>query len=582
MASTDKSPDKPAADRPQMAVQPALDEAVDHHLAGRLDESAAIYRQVLKNSPEHPVALHLIGLIAHQTGRNETALDLISRALAVEPDYYEAHSNLGLVLAELSRLEEAVACHSKALAINSSYAEAHNNLGNVLQTLGRYPEAVASYQTALAIDPASPETTTNLGTALKQLGRPHQAMACYRGALTMAPNSPETLVNLADVLQDLQQLDEAVSVYGKALDTSPNDVDTLGNLAGALNKLSRFDEAAECYAKAFATAPRGGITIMQLYSASQLPLEIAGCDLASLVDQARPGPGDEDEDFESWRGFARASMLHRAGRYDEAWQNLAKANRWPAAQWTQQAARQAESHDGLLNEARAGLFPAPPLTSLVGGERPLVLFILGPSRSGKTALERLVCTTDDARPSHERAVLHEAMRQTCHQAEQSMPTSLKNLPAALTAPFRDIWRQQLAALTGPAQLLTNTNPGYISEVLYASAILPGLRFAFIKRNVDDVTLRIFMKRYRRNNPHAYDVKTIAAYVAWYNDMIDALAERLPDVSAVIRYEDMICEPAEALGSVARLCGAKLPSGPLPQLGDDRGCAVPYARNLNVD
>lgn len=562
-------------------MQSLLDSAVDHHLADRLGEADAMYQQVLATSPDHPVALHLSGLIAHQKGRNEAAKELITRALAIEPGYYEAQSNLGLVLAELGRLDEAMEFHRKALAINPSYAEAHNNLGNALQTAGRYQDAVASYHTALNIDPASPDTLSNLGSALTHLQRPHDALEYCRRAVVLAPGSPDNLINLGHVLKALEQLEGAASVYSKVLTHQPDDVRALGNLAGTLQALSRHDEAAGCYVRAFAASPPGAIPIMWLYSASQLPVEIPDCDLAALIEVARPHHGQDEADFESWRGFARASLRHLHGQHDDAWQHLATANSWPARQMATPAAERAESRHHLLDRVRAGVTPAQ-LASPDEDEPPATLFILGPSRSGKTTLERLISPVDGVRRSHERALLHDAMRQTCLEAGVTTPSVLADLPSSHAASFRRHFRQQLAIPAGQlTQAVSNTNPYHIQDVLPAAALLPGARFAFVKRDIDDITLRIFMKRYASGNHHAYDVAMITDYIAWYNQMIDALAERLPDTSTVIRYEDMIAAPAATQHNIAQLCNIELTGAPLPDLGDDRGCATPYAAHLKA-
>ena len=101
------------------------------------------------------------------------------------------------------------------------------------------------------------------------------------------------------------------------------------------------------------------------------------------------------------------------------------------------------------------------------------------------------------------------------------------------------------------------------------------RFIFVKRDPDDIELRIYMKKYHRGNAYAYDIGNIREHVAWYNQMVDVVAERVPHISMVIQYENMIADPAAALRPVAELCGLAPPDGPLPQLGDDRGCAAPY-------
>ena len=38
-----------------------IEQALEHHRAGRLQQAEAIYRQMLRQEPNHPDALHLLG-----------------------------------------------------------------------------------------------------------------------------------------------------------------------------------------------------------------------------------------------------------------------------------------------------------------------------------------------------------------------------------------------------------------------------------------------------------------------------------------------------------------------------------------
>ena len=132
-----KSGSPPSGQQTQ-TTQQAIDLAVQHHNAGRLPEAEGIYQQILQTNPNQPIALHLLGVVAHQMGKNDVAFDLITKALAIKPDYAEAHSNLGIALKELGKLDEAVASYRKALAIKPDLSEAYYGLGMVLLMVGQY------------------------------------------------------------------------------------------------------------------------------------------------------------------------------------------------------------------------------------------------------------------------------------------------------------------------------------------------------------------------------------------------------------------------------------------------------------
>ena len=69
----------------QVTVAQAILMAIEHHRAGRLREAESIYRQVLAAEPNHPDALHFLGVLAHQAGQFQTAAELIEHAIAAHP-----------------------------------------------------------------------------------------------------------------------------------------------------------------------------------------------------------------------------------------------------------------------------------------------------------------------------------------------------------------------------------------------------------------------------------------------------------------------------------------------------------------
>jgi tetratricopeptide (TPR) repeat protein len=272
-----------------VTIEQALDLARQHHGAGRLPEAEGIYQQILSADPNQPIALHLLGVIAHQVGKNDIAVDLIGKSLAIMPDYAEAHNNLGNALKDLGRLDDAMASYNKALAnradfalahcnlgnafkdqgrlddaivsyhravaINPDYAEAHSNLGNVLQKRGQVEEAAASYRNVLAVRPDYVEAHSNLGTVLQELGQYDEAIASFREALVIKPDAAEVHYNLGLAYMSLEKLDDAVASYRKAFAIKPDYAEAHYNLANALKEQGQLDQAVACYREALAVVP---------------------------------------------------------------------------------------------------------------------------------------------------------------------------------------------------------------------------------------------------------------------------------------------------------------------------------------
>jgi len=247
--SKDESKENQESVSGQRTVEQALDLALQEHNAGRLAEAQDLYQTVLEDEPDHPVALHLLGVIAHQTGKNEVAEDFIARAISLNPDYTEAHNNLGIVLQKLGKLEDAALCCRKAIALNPEYGEAYNNLGIVLQEMGRLEEAASSYEKALSIGP-DPEVHANLGSAYQELGQLDAAVASFKNALALHPEFIEAHNYLGNALEELGQLDNAVISYREAIALKPDFPGAHYNLGSSLQKMGEYESAVYNYQEA--------------------------------------------------------------------------------------------------------------------------------------------------------------------------------------------------------------------------------------------------------------------------------------------------------------------------------------------
>jgi predicted O-linked N-acetylglucosamine transferase (SPINDLY family) len=233
----------------------ALDLALQHHQAGRLQEAEALYRQILLAEPKHPDALHLLGVIAHQVGRHHIAVDYICRAIGLNPAVAEFHFNLGEAYRAQGRLEEAVVAYRQALALKPAFAEACNNLGNALKEQGKLDEAVASYRQAVALQPTYAEALNNLGNALKDQGKLEEAVASFRQALALRPEYAVAHNNLGVALQWQGKLEEAVAAYRQALSLKPAFAEAYNNLGNVLQEQRKLEEAEANYRHALTLKP---------------------------------------------------------------------------------------------------------------------------------------------------------------------------------------------------------------------------------------------------------------------------------------------------------------------------------------
>jgi tetratricopeptide (TPR) repeat protein len=237
------------------SVQEALAAAVRHMREGQLPQAEQMCRQVLRQEPENPDALHLLGLIAHQTGHREAAAGLLGQAAALRPQWHEVHRNLGLVLASIGRLDEAIVAYRRAVALQPQ-AATYTNLGNALTAKGQFDGAVDAHRQSVALQPAYAEGQYNLGNALLQRGDVDEAIRAYHQAIALNPQLVEAHGNLASALRRRGRLEEAIAHYRRAVALRPRSAESHYNLSIALHEYGHLEESVDACHHAIAAEPR--------------------------------------------------------------------------------------------------------------------------------------------------------------------------------------------------------------------------------------------------------------------------------------------------------------------------------------
>lgn len=232
-----------------------LTQALQLHQQGQLQKARALYERVLKAEPKSVQALHLLGVLAAQTGHYQWSVDLIGRAIALVPGEATFHNDRGNALVELGRTEDAIASFERAIALRPDYAEAYYNRGDALQNLRRLDDALASYDAAIAAAPDFFEAHNNRGNVLRELERHEEAAASYRHALTLQPADVDAQLNLARALRAMHRLEEAGAAYQRTLELRPDLVDAMSDMGGVLRDLGHTDRALDVLNHALQLAP---------------------------------------------------------------------------------------------------------------------------------------------------------------------------------------------------------------------------------------------------------------------------------------------------------------------------------------
>lgn len=456
------------------------------------------------------------------------------------------------------------------------YYGALHTLGLIYADKRLFPHALGCLVRACMLDPHSWKALTALSGVYLELGASEMAARTLEQARQIKADDPAIHLTLAEIYRSEREYELARDAFRRAFELD-GELHAAGiGFAECSMALGEHDEAADVLKT---LTGRGVASLPVLALLNQLPPAAGAFDVLAAIDKAAPEPNSDKASFENSVAFVRAAALHNAKRYEAAWEELTSANRtmWSGAQ--NEALQLRETQRANIADLKSKRIKI--RHAAEPDPRTISLFILGPSRSGKTTMEALASALHGVKRGCESPVMENAVRRTFQSAGLLAHRMFEVLPPKLDSQCCEIYLEELARRAGSAKVFTNTHPGRIHDAARVAAAIPGVRFIFIKRNFEDNMLRIYMQKYAVGNADSYDLKAIRDGLAWYHEMIDLLAAKLPDISRVVTYEEIVADPRAAIRVAAELCGLPMEHGPIPHIGDDRGCAEPYREFLRA-
>jgi tetratricopeptide (TPR) repeat protein/MFS family permease len=164
---------------------------------GKLDESVAIYKELIKANPTMSIM---------------------------------AYNNMGQILAKQHKWQQAIDAAKSAIEYNKkakikhSMSDMYFNISLASKKLGRdedaseyMSKAIEAYREDLAQEPNSIKTLRNLGSALAEIDRFSEATEYLQRAIDIGPLEVENHLTFAKVLSTQNRYDDAIAVLKKAI-----------------------------------------------------------------------------------------------------------------------------------------------------------------------------------------------------------------------------------------------------------------------------------------------------------------------------------------------------------------------------
>jgi protein O-GlcNAc transferase len=260
-----------------MELSNLLQQAIDHHQQGHLEEAERLYRAILQVAPRHHYAHHLLGQLARQRGQPRSALSHLMTAVSANPTVGQYWLALVEALLECGEYGEAERVLAEAcahglegpavveltarLAAATLKGEAPSpdplpaTQPPTEEEASELQEAAAACNSgnlALALEKAQRLLAKNSGLALAwaiiaqvrwKQGEAVAAEEAARRALAIEPNQREALLALALSLHAQERYEESEALFRQALLAYPKDAEIYSYFSALLQKIGKWPEA---------------------------------------------------------------------------------------------------------------------------------------------------------------------------------------------------------------------------------------------------------------------------------------------------------------------------------------------------
>ena len=593
-----------------------LQDAIEHHQAGRFREAEALYQTILKQEPRHADALHLLGVMAHQLGRNDVAVQMIVEAIRINPNEPGYYNNCGEAYRALNQHDRAVALYEQALSRKPDYAGMHTNLGNILKDMGQLEDAINNYKVVIALNPDFALAHNNLGIAVKELGQLDHAADHYREAITVSPDFAMGHNNLGNLQLEQGRVEEAIIHYEQAIAVAPDFAEAHNNLGNALRLLGRYEDAIKCYKQAIALDARSAMTHNNLgitYDEMGRQKEAIGCYETAI--QLEPGFPDAHNNLGNSQvqfGHSKKASTHFekaiAARPDfaEAYRHLSmilpkqehipvleKLLRKPGIKnadamhchfalgniyhgrkmftyafthyrEANELKRQTVSYDASLHSKYVNSLIATytktyfETTAGFGSDSEVPVFIVGMPRSGTTLIEQIITSHPQVHGAGELPTLPGVEISIAGDIDNGMtyPDCMVECKAPVIESHSWEYLQKLKSLATGVMRITDKLPSNFLRIGLIKTLFPRARIIHCRRDPMDTCLSIFINYFvsTTGNEFSYSLEEIGQYYVDYERIMAHWCELFPNEIMTVDYENIIVEQEEVSRQLVEFVG----------------------------
>ena len=231
--------------------------------AGKYDQAARIFRQMVAEDPTDAVARMDLGTSLAQLDQSEEALEQFNAALLYSDSKSRIHFHMAVAFTQMGWGKQAIEHYRSAVESDPTFGEAHFQLANVLMRQELFEEAIPHYRRVVELDPSNAFAHFMGAMTLVRVQRWKEARMRLEEGLAALPDDTDLGHALARLLAacpeaSIRDGQQALRLLQEVLKQKKSaEFENIETLAMAYAELGHFDRAIQVQRMMIAEVTRG-------------------------------------------------------------------------------------------------------------------------------------------------------------------------------------------------------------------------------------------------------------------------------------------------------------------------------------
>ena len=223
----------------ELTIDQVLEQGVEAHKAGQVQEADRLYTTILKAQPKHPDANHNMGVLAVGVGKVQEALPFFKTALEANPATAQFWLSYIDTLIKLDKFADAKAVFDQA----KSKGAKGDGFDKLEQRLNELNKEYASDDTLTEILETNQSSTLDIAIQLRETGEFNQAIDLLKDEIILLPEDADMLALLSHCYLLADQVEAAKLHLDRATTIAPDNASVRWNTARLTLKEQKLLEA---------------------------------------------------------------------------------------------------------------------------------------------------------------------------------------------------------------------------------------------------------------------------------------------------------------------------------------------------